>query len=75
MRICQLVTLVKTVSIYECCSNERYEALLDIGQDLMTTDSNCMITLNREFCNVVDNTDYLKKKVYPDLQSILENED
>lgn len=34
----------------------------------MATDSNGMITLSREFSQIVDNTDDLKKNVYPDLQ-------
>lgn len=32
-------------------------ALLKIGEDCMPTDSNGMITLKRDFCQIVENTD------------------
>lgn len=39
----------------------------------MATNSNGMITLNHEFCNIVHNTNYLKNNVYPDQQTNIEN--
>ncbi|CAF4947498.1 unnamed protein product [Pieris macdunnoughi] len=49
------------------------DALLKIGEDRMETNSDGMITLNREFCNVVCNMDDLKNNVYPDLATNMKN--
>ncbi|XP_046141612.1 uncharacterized protein LOC114882103 [Osmia bicornis bicornis] len=48
-------------------------ALLKIGEDRLATDSNGLITLNCEFCNVVHNTEDLENNVYPDLQTNMGN--
>ncbi|GBP86914.1 hypothetical protein EVAR_103730_1 [Eumeta japonica] len=42
-------------------------ALLKIGEDCMPSDSNDMIILSHDFCQIIDSTDHLKNSVYPDL--------
>lgn len=48
-------------------------ALLKIGEDRVTTDSNGMITLNSDFCNIVQNTNDLINNVYHDLKTNIKN--
>ncbi|XP_046965797.1 uncharacterized protein LOC124534146 [Vanessa cardui] len=47
--------------------------LLKIGEDRMPTDSNDMITLSREFCQIVDSSTDLLNNVYPDLLTNMAN--
>ncbi|XP_050675973.1 uncharacterized protein LOC126972914 [Leptidea sinapis] len=56
-------------------SGQYAAALLKIGEDRMAKDGNGMITLDREFCNVVHNPDDLNNFVYSELLTNMRNRD
>ena len=54
---------------------EYADAILKIGEDRISTDTNGMITFNRQFCNIVHRTEELVSNVYPKLQANMGNKE
>ncbi|KAJ8715521.1 hypothetical protein PYW07_010003 [Mythimna separata] len=71
--VVSLSTNMRVLLHNDCQARQYAAALLKIGEDRMPSDSESMITLSSELCQILDSTYNLKNSVYPDLRANIEN--